>query len=53
MNFVYTTANIGKRFEIKQNIDFDQILAKKKHLFLIFEPDSCLQSFNFERINKT
>ena len=52
MNFVDTTATIGKRFEIKQNIDFYQILAKK-HLFLIFEPDSCLQFFNFERVYKT
>ena len=36
MNFVYTTAYKGKRFEIKQNLDFKSNLSNKSFIFNIW-----------------
>ena len=56
MNLVDTTAYRGKRFEIKKKTKKLRFLIRSfqtKHLFLIFGPDSCSQSFSFQWIHKT
>ena len=49
INFVDTTANEGKRFELKQILI--QFLKKRNILNFQFWPDSCSQSFSFQRIH--
>ena len=53
MNIIDTTAYKGKRFEIKQNLDFKWDLSKQIIYFSIFGPDSCSESFSFQRIHLT